>query len=184
MTEVLANFPDAEVVLVNGCGMEEVGPPVQDRGPRPRPSNRKKGTRQVDMESPMVAPHVVSLASSEGLGSPAVIGMGRGGLRQIFPELFATLARRSATWIVVGDGAEAGTRQAIEYLAGDHVQAIYWFSDFEDPVDRQEGERAAQAVRGNKIEVYLHPMEGLKNIQNWAGKVGAKVIEAKVEISP
>ena len=85
--------------------------------------------------------------------------------------------------MVVGDDAPLATRLAMERLASDHVQAIYWFSDFEDPVEPREGQRAAQIIKDNKIEVYLHPMDGLKNIRGWAEKVGAKVIEAKVEKS-
>ena len=177
MTEVLSNFPNAEVVLVDGCGMEEVR--VDSPAPRPksRPGRKRKPKR--DEEVPMVPPHVVELNSQEGLASPAISGLG--GLRQSFPKVFDTLRNRSGTWIVVGDEANVATRLAFEHLAGDHVQAIYWFSDFEDPVEPRESEKAAKSVQDNKIEVYLHPMGGLKNIRNWSQKVGAKVIEAELE---
>ena len=131
----------------------------------------------------MDPPHVVELGSPEGLASPAIGGEAFfGGLRRSFPKVFETLRNRSGTWLVVGNGAEAATRLAFEHLAGDHVQAIYWFSDFEDSVEARESERAARSVRDNKIEVYLHPMDGLKNIRIWAGQVDAKVIE--VELGP
>ena len=177
MTEVLGNFPDAEVVLVNGCGMEPVRTDSPPPGPRSRGGGRKKRPRR-EFDEPVVLPHVVQFKSSEGLSSPTISGFG--GLRQSFPKVFDTLRNRSGTWIVVGDEAEVATRLAFDHLAGDHVQAIYWFSDFEDAVEPGESDKAARSVKDNKIEVYLHPMKGLKNIQSWAGKVGAKVIEVEL----
>jgi len=181
MTEVLGNFPSAEVILVDGCGMEEVRADSSSPGSKLR-SGKKKKPRREEPVTPMVPPHVVELNSQEGLASPAIGGVGLfGGLRQNHPKVFETLRNRSATWIVVGDGAEAGSRQALEHLAEDHVQAIYWFSDFEDAVEAGESDKAAKSVQGNKIDVYLHPMDGLKNIRNWAEKVGAKTIDAALE---
>ncbi|NBS84582.1 MAG: hypothetical protein EBS59_07815 [Verrucomicrobia bacterium] len=117
MTEVLSNFPNAEVVLVDGCGMEEVR--VDSPAPRPksRPGRKRKPKR--DEEVPMVPPHVVELNSQEGLASPAISGLG--GLRQSFPKVFDTLRNRSGTWIVVGDEANVATRLAFEHLADDHL---------------------------------------------------------------
>ena len=130
----------------------------------------------------MTPPHVVDFSSQEGLSSPPIQGSEfSGGLRKRYPKVFETLIKRSSTWIVVGDTAESSTRLAFDHLAGDHVQAIYWFSDFEDPVEAGEGEKAAKSVKDNKIDVYLHPVDGLKNIRNWSGKVGAKTIEAGFE---
>lgn len=181
MTEVFDHFPGAEVVLVDGCGMLEVNADAPPRGRSFRSAGRKKRPRREMEGEPAVVPHVVGFDSKEGLESPAVGGAGfAGGLRQNYPRAYETLLRRTGTWIVVGDGAEAATRLAFEHLAGDRVQAIYWFSDFEDPVETGEGERAAQCVRDNKIDVYLHPIEDLKNIRSWAGKVGANVIEVKL----
>ena len=131
------------------------------------------------MDAPAVPTHVVELNTREGQNSPSVGSWG--GLRQSYPRMYETLLGRAGTWVVVGDDAPVAARLALERLASDHVQAIYWFSDFEDPVQPREGERAAQFIQDNKIEVYLHPMDGLKNIQSWSEKVGAKVIEAKVE---
>jgi hypothetical protein len=178
MTEVLSNFPNAEVVLVEGCGMEAVTADSPSPAPKSRLAGRKKRPRR-EFQEPLIPPHVVGFNSNEGLASPAVGGLG--GLRQSVPRVYESLLHRAATWIVVGDEANVATRLAFEHLAGDHVQAIYWFSDFEDPVEARESEKAAKSVQDNKIEVYLHPMGGLKNIRNWSQKVGAKVIEARVE---
>lgn len=182
LTEVLSNFPDAALVLVDGCGMEvadsnSASPPSPSRSPR----KRKKGQERKNTDGPRILPHLVELNRPEGVGSAAVSGWG--GLRTAYPRLFEALRNRAHTWIVVGDGAEAGTRLAFEHLAEERVQAIYWFSDFADSVEPREGERAAEIVRRNKIEVYLHPMEGLKNISRWSGQVGAKVVDAKVKES-
>ena len=180
MTEVLSNFPNAEVVLVDGCGMEEVRADSPAPRPKSRPGRKRKPKR--DEEVPMVPPHVVGLDSREGWSSSPIQGSGfSGGIRQSYPRLYEALLHRAATWIVVGDEADVATRLAFDHLAGDHVQAIYWFSDFEDPVEARESEKAAKSVQDNKIEVYLHPMGGLKNIRNWSEKVGAKVIEAELE---
>lgn len=179
MNEVLTSFPDARMVLIEGCGMGEFRPDSREPNPAARPRGRKKRPRKEELDIPIIPPHVVDFASSEGRSSPAVADWD--GLRQSNPKLYEALLQRSDTWIVVGDGAEVATRQAIEYLAGEHVQAIYWFSDFEDRVEPREGEKAAQSVRDNKIDVYLHPMDGLKNIRSWAEKVRATVIEAEVK---
>jgi len=180
MTEVLSNFPNAEVVLVDGCGMEEVR--ADSPAPRPKSRSGRKRKPKRDEEVPMVPPHVVGLDSREGWSSSPIQGSGfSGGIRQSYPRLYEALLHRAATWIVVGDEANVATRLAFEHLADDHVQAIYWFSDFEDPVEARESEKATKSVQDNKIEVYLHPMGGLKNIRNWSEKVGAKVIEAELE---
>lgn len=177
MNEVLANFPTAEVVLVEGCGMEEVRAGSTSHVSKSWPGGRRKKPRR-EFEETFIPPHVVVFNSNEGLASPAVGGLS--GLRQSVPRVYETLLRRSATWIVVGNEADVATRLAFDHLAEDHVQAIYWFSDFEDPVERGEGEKAVQSVRDNKIEVYLHPIDGLKNIKNWVGSLGAQVIEVKL----
>jgi len=177
MNEVLANFPTAEVVLVEGCGMEEVRAGSTSHVSKSWPGGRRKKPRR-EFEETFIPPHVVVFNSNEGLASPAVGGLG--GLRQSVPRVYETLLRRSATWIVVGDEADVATRLAFDHLAEDHVQAIYWFSDFEDPVEAGEGERAAKCVRDNKIEVYLHPVKGLQNIRSWSQTVGANVIEVKL----
>lgn len=179
MNGVLTNFPDARMVLIEGCGMEEFRSDYRETNPSARPRGRKKKPRKEEFNLPIIPPHVVDFASSEGRSSPAMVGWG--GLRLRNPKLYESLLQRSDTWMVVGDGSQVATRQAFEYLAGEHVQAIYWFSDFEDRVEAGEGERAAQTLQDNKIEVYLHPMDGLKNIRSWAEKVGAKVIGAKVK---
>ena len=180
LKEVLAHFPMAEVVLIEGCGMEEISSKPPDPGLTRRPAGRRKRTlREVD--APAVPTRLVELKSREGQSSPAVGGWG--GLRLRHPPLYERLLGRSATWVVVGDDAPVATRLAMEHLAGDHVQAIYWFSDFEDSVEAREEERAARIILDNKIEVYLHPMDGLKNFRSWGEKVGAKVIEVRVEKS-
>ena len=158
MTEIFNNFPNAEVVLVDGCGMESFdssSPAAKARG-----GGRKKKPRRDEISR--TPPHVVDFGSREGLESPPIQGSGFGGLRQSYPKVFEALLKRSSTWIVVGDGAESATRLAFDHLAGDHVQAIYWFSDFEDPVEPRESEKAAKSVQDNKIEVYLHPMGGVE----------------------
>lgn len=177
MNEVLANFPMAEVVLIQGCGMEEVTMNAPAPEPRTRPGGRKRRPRR-DFEVTFVPPHVVPFNSEEGLASPAIRGLG--GLRQSVPRVYEALLQRSATWMVVGDEAGSATQMAFEHLAADHVQAIYWFSDFEDTVDPREGERAAKSVRDHKIEVYLHPVKGLQNIRSWSQTVGANVIEVRL----
>ena len=184
LTEVLGNFPKAEVVLVDGCGMEPVRTDSAPPGSRARSGGRKRRPR-TESDEPLVPPHVVELNSQEGLASPAIGGAGfLGGLVQSFPKVFDTLRNRSGTWIVVGEEADVATRLAFDQLAGHHVQAIYWFSDFEDSVEPGESEKAARIVKDNKIEMYLHPMNGLKNIRSWAGQVGAKVIEVKIQERP
>jgi len=176
MREIFENFPNAEVVLVDGCGMESFD--SSSPAPKSRSGGRKKKPRREEVS--MTPPHGVDFSSQEGLSSPPIQGSGFGGLRQSYPKVFETLRKRSATWIVVGDGAESATRLAFDHLAGDHVQAIYWFSDFQDSVETGEGDRAAKSVRDNKIDVYLHPIDGLKNIRNWSEKVGAKTIEVEL----
>lgn len=178
--EVLANFPAAEVVLIDGCGMEEVGPNPPARSPT-RTSSRGKKRPRPEVEVPTISTHIAEFNSREGQNSPAVGSWG--GLRQGYPRLYKILRDRSDTWVIVGEDAPLASRLALEYLAGKHVQAIYWFSDFEDSVETREGEKAAQVIHDNQIEVYLHPMDGLRNIKSWSEKVGAKVIEVRVEKS-
>lgn len=180
LKEVLTNFPMAEVVLIEGCGMEEINAMSPDPGLPRRPTGRKKRPRR-EVGAPAVPTRVVELNSREGQNTPAVGSWG--GLRQRYPRLYETLLGRAGTWVVVGDDAPVATRLAMERLASDHVQAIYWFSDFQDSVEPREGEKAAQIIVDHKIEMYLHPMDGLKNIRSWAEKVGAKVIEVRVEKS-
>lgn len=182
MAEVLGNFPDAALVLVDGCGMEESDLSLPSPDTPSRFSRGKKRSKEKKRTNePRLRPHLVELNRPEGLGSEAVSGWG--GLRSAHPQLFEALRIRPQTWILVGEGAEVATQIALQHLAEERVGAIYWFSDFADPVEPREGEKAAEIVRGNKIEVYLHPMEGLKNIRRWSGEVGAKVIDAKVEDS-
>ncbi|NBO87960.1 MAG: hypothetical protein EBV00_07555, partial [Burkholderiaceae bacterium] len=103
------------------------------------------------------------------------------GLKEDYPELYDKLSKRGNAWFISSFQDANGVYLAFQELIRRKSEAIYWFSDFESPVEGQEAEKIAAGINEKQIEVILHSVKGdVGKAGNWATKVNAQVVKAKL----
>ena len=179
MTEIFKNFPDADVVFVNGCGMRdwEVSLKEFEDEKAAKEKAAKEAKERYTGPKSMPKPQVVKFTSAEASDSPPIRGTrSYGGFRKDYPDWYEKMAERSNTWFVTSFADSCATGLAFDHLARRKVEAIYWFADFADPIEGNAAEEAAQLVQENKIEVLLHSTRGIGKAGDWSKKVNARII--------
>lgn len=182
MTEILKNFPDADVVFVNGCGMMDWEKALQEFEEEKAAGEKSAKERKERYTGPksMPRPQLVKFTSAEASDSPPIRGTrSYGGFRKDYPDWYDKMSSRPNTWFVTSFANSYSTALAFEHLARRKVDAIYWYADFADPIEGKAAEEAAQAVLENKIEVLLHSTRGIGKAGDWSKKVSAKIISSR-----
>ena len=183
MEEVFKNFPDADVVFMNGCGMEDWETALKnwtEINQQQQKAAKENKTKFIGPKS-MPKPKVVLFNSAEASDSPAIRGtVSYGGFRKDYPELYDKLARRSNTWMVTSFSDSHAAGLAFDQLARRKVQAIYWFADFGDPVTGPAAEEAAKLVSDNKMEVIIHSTRGVGKAGDWIKQVNGQLVQTKL----
>lgn len=179
MTEIFKNFPDADVVLVNGCGMMDWEKALREFEEEKAAAEKTAKERKERYTGPksMPRPQIVKFTSAEASDSPPIRGTrSYGGFRKDYPDWYEKLSERSNTWFITSFANSYATALAFDHLAKRKVEAIYWFADFADPIEGKAAEEAAQMVQENKIEVLLHSTRGIGKAGDWSKTVNAKII--------
>jgi len=182
MTEIFKNFPDADVVFVNGCGMMDWEDALQkfEEEKEAKEKTAKEQKEKYTGPKSMPKPQVVKFTSAEASDSPPIRGTrSYGGFRKDYPEWYDKLASRPNTWFVTSFANSYATALAFEHLGRRKVEAIYWYADFADPITGKAAEEAAKMVQENKIEVLLHSTRGIGKAGDWSKKVNAKVLSSR-----
>ncbi len=184
MEEVFKSFPDADVVFMNGCGLEDWNTAlknwtqINDEQQKTAKENKKKFIGPKSMPKPQV----VRFNSAEASDSPTIRGtINYGGFRKDYPDLYDKLARRGNTWMVTSFSDSHAAGLAFDQFARRKVEAIYWFADFGDPVVGPAAEEAAKLVLDNKMEVIIHSTRGLGKAGDWIKQVNGKIVQTKLE---
>jgi len=183
MEEIFKSFPDADVVFMNGCGMEDWETALKnwtEINQQQQKSAKENKTKFTGPKS-MPKPKVVLFNSAEASDSPAIRGsFSYGGFRKDYPDLYEKLARRSNTWMVTSFSDSHAAGLAFDQLARRKVQAIYWFADFGDPVVGTAADEAAKLVLENKMEVIIHSTRGVGKAGNWIKQVNGQLVQTKL----
>ena len=183
MTEIFKNFPDADVVFVNGCGMMDWDMALKnfEQEKLEREKTAKENKEKLRGPKSLPKPQVVKFTSPEASDSPPIRGtMSYGGFRKDYPDWYEKLSERNNTWFVTSYVDAHATGLAFDHLARRKVEAIYWFADFADPIEGKVAEETAQMLRDNKIEVLIHSTRGIGKAGDWSKKVSAKVINKRL----
>ena len=183
MTEIFKNFPDADVVFVNGCGMMDWDMALKnfEQEKLEREKTAKENKEKLRGPKSLPKPQVVKFTSPEASDSPPIRGtMSYGGFRKDYPDWYEKLSERNNTWFVTSYVDAHATGLAFDHLARRKVEAIYWFADFADPIQGKVAEETAQMLRDNKIEVLIHSTRGIGKAGDWSKKVNAKVISTRL----
>jgi hypothetical protein len=182
--EVFKNFPDADVIFMNGSGLEDWETALKNwtvKNDQRQKTAQENKTRFIGSKS-MPKPQLVRFNSPEALDSPTIRGTSAyGGFRKDYPDLYEKLAKRSNTWMVTSYSDSHAAGVAFEQFARRKVQAIYWFSNFEDPVVGSAAEQAAKLVLDNQMEVIIHSTRGIGKAADWIKQVNAAIVETKLE---
>lgn len=96
--------------------------------------------------------------------------------------VYELLANRSKTYFHDrGTTPATGAALLADELA--HVEAIYWFADFQDFIDEKQAERIAKTLIRRKQKLYIHPLTKGRcfdvALQTLALPTGGKPIEEK-----
>ena len=184
MEEVFKSFPDADVVFMNGCGLEDWDTALKnwtEINEQRQKTAKENKTKFIGPKS-MPKPQVVKFNSAEASDSPTIRGtVNYGGFRKDYPDLYDKLARRGNTWMVTSFSESHAAGLAFDQFARRKVEAIYWFSDFMDPVVGPAAEEAAKLVVDNKMEVIIHSTRGLGKAGDWIKQVNGKIVQTKLE---
>jgi len=183
MDEIFKSFPDADVVFMNGCGVEDWDEALKNwtvTNDLKQKAAKENKTKFIGPKS-MPKPQVVRFNSAEASDSPTIRGtQSYGGFRKDYPELYDKLAKRSNTWMVTSfEDAHAGGL-AFDQFARRKVQAIYWFADFANPVVGKAADDAAKIVLDNNMEILIHSTRGVGKVGDWLAKVKGQVVQTKL----
>lgn len=184
MEEIFKKFPDADVVFMNGCGLEDWNTALKnwtEINEQQQKTAKENKTKFIGPKS-MPKPQVVKFNSAEASDSPTIRGtVNYGGFRKDYPDLYDKLARRGNTWMVTSFSDSHAAGLAFDQFARRKVEAIYWFADFGDPVVGPAAEEAAKLVLDNKMEIIIHSTRGLGKAGDWIKQVNGKIVQTKLE---
>jgi len=190
--EIFEKFPDADVIFTNGGGMvdwaealKRFNDDVEEKRKKAKESN-KDFFGPTKLEKPALTRFSGSGASDwvPVRGSKINHDSYRG-IKEDYPELYEKLKNRGNTWFISSYQDANGVYLAFQELIHRKVEAIYWFTDFQCPVEGQEADKVAVAIEENQIEVILHSPSGLpkpsslKQVEPWAMRIQAKLVPNK-----
>ena len=179
--EIFEKFPDADVIFTNGGGIVDWEDSLKQFNEKVAEDKKKaqEAKREYRGPSKMEKPRLARFNSSEAEDWVPVRGAmqdreGYPGLKESYPDLYEKMRKRNNTWFITSYAAANAVYLAFEELARRKVEAIYWFSDFGDPIEGEEAEKVAQLIRENQLEVILHSPRGKGKAAEWATQVNAR----------
>ena len=191
--EIFEKFPDADVIFTNGGGMMDWSDALKKFNDGVEEEKKKAKETKKDYRGPtkMEKPVLSRFNASEAADWVPIRGSkinheSYRGLKEDYPELYDKLSKRGNAWFVSSFQDANAVYLAFQELIRRKVEAIYWFSDFECPVEGKEAEKVASAILENQIEVILHSPKGLpkpsslKLAEPWATQVQAKLVRTNL----
>ena len=185
--EIFEKFPDADVIFTNGGGIVDWEDSLKQFNEKVAEDKKKAQESKRDYRGPskMERPKLARFNSSEAEDWVPVRGAmqdreGYPGLKESYPDLYEKMRKRNNTWFITSYAAANAVYLAFEELARRKVEAIYWFSDFGDPIEGKEAEKVTQLIRDNKLEVILHSPRGKGKAADWASQINAQFAPARL----
>ena len=185
--EIFEKFPDADVIFTNGGGMMDWPDALKKFNDEVEENKKKAKENKKEYRGPskMEKPALGRFNGSEASDWVPIRGSKIGhesyrGLKEDYPELYDKLSKRGNAWFISSFQDANGVYLAFQELIRRKAEAIYWFSDFESPVEGQEAEKVAALIKEKQIEVILHSVKGgVGKVETWANQVQAQVVQAK-----
>lgn len=187
--EIFEKFPDADVIFTNGGGMMDWPEALKKFNDQVEEEKKKAKETKKDYRGPtkMEKPALSRFNGSEAADWVPIRGSkinheSYRGLKEDYPELYDKLSKRGNAWFVSSFQDANAVYLAFQELIKRKVEAIYWFSDFDCPVEGKEAEKVAADIKENQIEVILHSPRGLpkssslKAAEPWAMQIQAKLV--------
>ena len=185
--EIFEKFPDADVIFTNGGGIVDWDDSLKRFNEKVAEDKQKakEAGREYRGPSRMEKPRLARFNSGEADDWVPVRGAmqdreGYPGLREAYPDLYEKMRKRNNTWFITSYAAANAVSLAFEELSRRKVEAIYWFSDFGDPIEGEEAEKVAQLIRENNLAVILHSPRGKGKAAEWASQVNAQFAPARL----
>jgi len=185
--EIFEKFPDADVIFTNGGGIVGWEDSLKQFNEKVAEDKKKAQEAKRDYRGPskMEKPKLARFNGSEAEDWVPVRGAmqdreGYPGLKESYPDLYAKMRKRNNTWFITSYAAANAVYLAFEELARRKVEAVYWFSDFGDPIEGKEAEKVTQLIRDNQLEVILHSPRGKGKAADWATQVNAQFAPARL----
>ena len=185
--EIFEKFPDADVIFTNGGGMMDWPEALKKFNDEVEENKKKAKESKKEYRGPskMEKPVLGRFNGSEASDWVPIRGSKIGhesyrGLKEDYPELYDKLSKRGNAWFISSFQDANGVYLAFQELIRRKAEAIYWFSDFESPVEGQEAVKVAALINEKQIEVILHSVKGgVGKVETWANQVKAQVVQAK-----
>jgi len=185
--EIFEKFPDADVIFTNGGGIQDWDESLKKFNDEVTAGKKKAKETGKDYYGPskMEKPKLARFNSSEAEDWVPVRGAmqdreGYPGLKESYPDLYEKMRKRNNTWFITSYAAANAVYLAFEELARRKVEAIYWFSDFGDPIEGKEAEAVTRLIKDNGIEIILHSPRGKGRAVEWANQVNAQFAPARL----
>ena len=185
--EIFEKFPDADVIFTNGGGMMDWPDALKKFNDEVEENKKKAKENKKEYRGPskMEKPVLGRFNGSEASDWVPIRGSKIGhenyrGLKEDYPELYDKLSKRGNAWFISSFQDANGVYLAFQELIRRKAEAIYWFSDFESPVEGQEAVKVAALINEKQIVVILHSVKGgVGKVETWANQVKAQVVQAK-----
>jgi len=185
--EIFEKFPDADVIFTNGGGIQDWDESLKKFNDEVTAGKKKAKETGKDYRGPskMEKPKLARFNSSEAEDWVPVRGAmqdreGYPGLKESYPDLYEKMRKRNNTWFITSYAAANAVYLAFEELARRKAEAIYWFSDFGDPIEGKEAEAVTRLIKDNGIEIILHSPRGKGRAVEWANQVNAQFAPARL----
>ena len=143
--EIFKEFPDSPVFLTNGGGMRDWEVVEKEYKKRVDENNQKKKAGQPHekfLAKELKRPEAARFNTGAALDWVVVQGFEPNpdyvGLKAKHPDLFDDLRRRSGVWFIDSNKEADGAYLAFEELMKKGVEAIYWYNQFDRPIEGEE----------------------------------------------
>ena len=182
--EIFKEFPDSPVFLTNGGGMRDWEVVEKEYKQRVDENNqRKKAGQPYDkfLGKEIKKPEVERFNTGAALDWVVVRGFEPDpeyvGLKAKHPDLFDDLRRRPGVWFISSKKEADGAYLAFEELVKKGVEGIYWYNQFDRPIEGEVAEELAQLLTEKKVEILVQNQGKRVEGMDWLKRVEAKFVK-------
>jgi len=182
--EIYKEFPDSPVFLTNGGGMRDWDVVEDEFSKRVEENNKKKKAGEPYdkfLGKEIKKPEVGRFNTGAALDWVVVRGFKPDpeyvGLREKHPELFDDLRRRSGVWFISSNKEADGAYLAFDELIKKGVEGIYWYNQFDRPIEGKVADQLAQKIGESQIEILVQNQGKRVEGMDWLKRVEAKFVK-------
>lgn len=182
--EIFKEFPDSPVFLTNGGGMRDWDVVEREYHQRVEENNRKKKSGEPYdkfLAKEIQKPEVGRFNTGAALDWVVIRGFKPDpdyvGLKEKHPDLFQDLRKRPGVWFISSNKEADGACLAFDELINKGVEAIYWYNQFDRPIEGKGADQLAQKIGERKIEILVQNQGHRAQGMDWLEKVGAKFVK-------